>query len=233
MIKLHSTRSRLQRRYVSAFLGSRRRTAQQFVESEPFAPGFPVDLITERQLEVFKLLGLGYSNSQIAQELHVSVNTVRTFCARIKEKLKISNARKLLREAVLWRQRQHFRNSYAGGQRALLAGARGRVQERQPAKNGLRAVYFCEKIALTRVGRALENNFPATDSAVGQLSKRELEVFRLLGSGCGTGQIAQEMRISFKTVHSFRGRIKEKLKLSSATEVLREALRWHDKQALK
>ena len=43
-------------------------------------------------------------------------------------------------------------------------------------------------------------------------------------------QIAGQMNVSFKTVHSFRGRIKEKLKLSSATEVLREALRWHDRQ---
>ena len=41
------------------------------------------------------------------------------------------------------------------------------------------------------------------------------------------------MRVSFKTVQSFNARIKEKLKLSTATELLREALRWHESQDLK
>ena len=68
------------------------------------------------------------------------------------------------------------------------------------------------------------------DSMLEKLSDRESEVFRLLGRGWSTPQIAGQMNVSFKTVHSFRGRIKEKLKLSSATEVLREALRWHDRQ---
>jgi DNA-binding NarL/FixJ family response regulator len=79
-----------------------RMLAEKFVECEPFAPGLPVDTISDRELKVFQLLGRGFSTRQIAEELHVSVNTVQSFCARIKEKLKLSNATELLRAAVLW-----------------------------------------------------------------------------------------------------------------------------------
>jgi len=65
------------------------------------------------------------------------------------------------------------------------------------------------------------------------LSDRELEMFQLLGKGCSTRQIAEELHVGFKTVQSFNARIKEKLKLASATELLREALRWHDGQGAK
>jgi DNA-binding NarL/FixJ family response regulator len=76
---------------------------------EPFAPGFPVDLISSRELEVFKLLGSGYSTIQIAGELRVSVKTIQSFCSRIKEKLKLSSFRELSREAVLWHDRQKLK----------------------------------------------------------------------------------------------------------------------------
>ena len=67
-------------------------------------------------------------------------------------------------------------------------------------------------------------------SIIESLSDRELEVFQLLGRGCGTRQIADELHVSFKTVQAFCARIKEKLNLASATELLREAVRWHDSQ---
>jgi DNA-binding NarL/FixJ family response regulator len=114
----------------------------------------------------------------------------------------------------------------------LPAGERREVEEIKAAKNGLHAARVSKKIAITRASKVVEGNFPSTDSEVEHLSSREFEVFRLLGCGCSTTQIAEEMQVSFKTVHSFRGRIKEKLKLSSATHVLREALRWHDRQNL-
>jgi DNA-binding NarL/FixJ family response regulator len=62
------------------------------------------------------------------------------------------------------------------------------------------------------------------------LSDRELEVFQLLGQGKETRQIAENLHISMKTVQAFCARIKEKLKLGNATELLREALRWHEEQ---
>ena len=61
-----------------------------------------------------------------------------------------------------------------------------------------------------------------------QLSDRELAVFDLLGQGLGTRQIAETLRLSIKTVQAYCTRIKEKLHLSSATELLREAVRQHE-----
>jgi DNA-binding NarL/FixJ family response regulator len=63
---------------------------------------------------------------------------------------------------------------------------------------------------------------------VERLSDRELEVFELLGRGLGTRQIAEQLGVSFKTVQAFSARIKEKLKLANATELLREAILWHE-----
>jgi DNA-binding NarL/FixJ family response regulator len=53
-------------------------------------------------------------------------------------------------------------------------------------------------------------------------------VFELLGQGRSTRQIAETLRVSFKTVQAYCARIKEKLGLASATELLRQAVRWHD-----
>ena len=58
------------------------------------------------------------------------------------------------------------------------------------------------------------------------LSDREMEVFRLIGEGLGTAQIAARMRVSPKTVETYRARLKEKLELSSATELMRRAVQW-------
>jgi DNA-binding NarL/FixJ family response regulator len=80
-------------------------------ESEPYAPGFPVDLISNREFEAFKLLGLGYSNAQVAQELHISVNTMGSYCSRIKEKLQLSNNKALRHEALLWQVRQNSKKN--------------------------------------------------------------------------------------------------------------------------
>jgi DNA-binding NarL/FixJ family response regulator len=55
------------------------------------------------------------------------------------------------------------------------------------------------------------------------LSDRELEVFRLLGKGKGTREIATHLNLSSKTIESHRARIKEKLNLQNATELVRHA----------
>ncbi len=70
-------------------------------------------------------------------------------------------------------------------------------------------------------------------SPVALLSDRELEVFQLLGQGCETKKIAGNLNISLKTVQAYCARIKEKLHLANATELLREAIRWEeDRQRL-
>ena len=66
----------------------------------------PADLLSDRELEVFKLRGQGRSAKEIADLLHVSVKTVGSYEARIKEKMGLENAGELMREAVLWNDRQ-------------------------------------------------------------------------------------------------------------------------------
>jgi DNA-binding NarL/FixJ family response regulator len=126
-------------------------------------------------------------------------------------------------------------------ERALRAGARGYVMKREATKTVLQAIrcvlegklYQSNKSARSMAGELVERKAPETVSPVELLSDRELEVFQLLGRGLGTRQIAEEMRVSFRTVQTFSARIKEKLNLSTATELLRVAMRWHDSQALK
>jgi DNA-binding CsgD family transcriptional regulator len=63
-------------------------------------------------------------------------------------------------------------------------------------------------------------------SPISDLSDRELEVFRLIGDGRGTRQIAQELHISVKTVESYQAHIKDKLSLKNARELLQRAIQW-------
>jgi DNA-binding NarL/FixJ family response regulator len=67
---------------------------------------------------------------------------------------------------------------------------------------------------------------PTTRSSVTLLSDRELEVFQFLGQGRETKQIAEDLHISMKTVQAYCARIKERLMLANATELLREAILW-------
>jgi len=62
----------------------------------------PIDRLTDREFEVFTLLGQGQGTRQIAERLHVSVKTVETYRLRITEKLDLDNASELLRSAFQW-----------------------------------------------------------------------------------------------------------------------------------
>ena len=66
----------------------------------------PDDVLSAREMEVFRLRGNGRSSKEIADLLGVSVKTVASYDARIKEKLGLENAGVLMREAVLWQDRQ-------------------------------------------------------------------------------------------------------------------------------
>ena len=67
-------------------------------------------------------------------------------------------------------------------------------------------------------------------SVVAGLSQRELEVFRLIGEGKSTRQIAQQLHRSPKTIESHIERIKQKLEINSATELVHRAVRWMKQQ---
>ena len=70
----------------------------------------------------------------------------------------------------------------------------------------------------------------ADRSPVETLSDRELEAFEMIGEGQTTEQIAGKMHVSPKTIETYRARIKEKLGLANATELIHHAIRWAAKQ---
>lgn len=84
-----------------------REMAQKFVSNTPGAETSPVALLSDREIEVFQMLGQGIETRRIAETLHLSPKTVQVYCGRIKEKLGLENATTLIREAVRWHEQQH------------------------------------------------------------------------------------------------------------------------------
>lgn len=66
-------------------------------------PGHAFELLTDRELQVFDLVGQGFATRQIAEQLGVDVKTVETYRARIKDKLELKDASELLRKAIAWK----------------------------------------------------------------------------------------------------------------------------------
>ena len=85
-------------------------TDRIFGRTTPIAPN-PVDRLSDRELEVFRRLGKGQSTRAMSKELGLSIPTVQTYCARIKEKLGLASGGELLREAVRWLERQNDQSS--------------------------------------------------------------------------------------------------------------------------
>ena len=61
-----------------------------------------IDRLSDRELEVFHLIGQGHGTRQIAEKLHLSIKTIETYRAHIKEKLNLANANELLKDAIAW-----------------------------------------------------------------------------------------------------------------------------------
>lgn len=124
--------------------------------------------------------------------------------------------------------------------RALRAGARGYIMKAEATTKIIQAIrtvlegrlYVSDRVT-TLMAEKFASHPRQAGSPVELLSDRELEVFQLLGRGLSTRQIADQLHISFKTVQAFCARIKDKLHLDNVNELLREAVRWQDAQAVK
>ena len=148
----------------------------------------------------------------------------------------IKNVKALHPAVAMLALSMHDESLYA--ERALRAGARGYLMKREAAKKviqGIRAVlagqlFVSEKIAAQMAEKFVGGRTVDSSSPVEQLSDRELEVFQLLGRGHSTRQIADHLHVGFKTVQAYCARIKEKLKLANATELLRAAIQWNENE---
>ena len=127
----------------------------------------------------------------------------------------------------------HDESLYA--ERAIRAGARGYLVKKETTKNILLVIREVLAGRLFVSGRFAEgildgvrNGQPSLASPVEKLSDRELEVFRMIGRGMKTREIGESLHISMKTVQVYCARIKEKLHLADATQLMRQAVRSYD-----
>lgn len=127
----------------------------------------------------------------------------------------------------------HDESIYA--ERALRAGAQGYIMKQEATDKVLVAlrrilsheIYVSERIANRMLQHYIGNPSAGRPSSVADLTDRELEVFRLIGEGHSTRQIADDLHISIKTVESYQAHIKEKLSLRSARELVQHAIQWN------
>lgn len=75
---------------------------ERMVRHSPAKEPGNVELLSDREMEVFQRLGAGQGTRKIATELGLSMKTVQAYCARIKEKLGLANISELVRAAVRW-----------------------------------------------------------------------------------------------------------------------------------
>jgi DNA-binding NarL/FixJ family response regulator len=118
------------------------------------------------------------------------------------------------------------------GHRALRAGVRGYIMKDHGGAALIQAirtvlageVHVSKPLAATMIRKLWHGDTSGDQTA--RLSDRELQVFRLLGSGLGTKQVAQRLRLSVKTVETYREHIKQKLELRDAPTLVHAATTW-------
>lgn len=119
-------------------------------------------------------------------------------------------------------------------ERAIRAGARGYVMKLEAGdvivdavnKVLMGGIYVSPEINERLLMGMLSGKTTTTNSPLELLSDRELEIFELTGHGMATRDIAERLHLSIKTVESYRARIKNKLDLQNATELLQHAVQW-------
>ncbi len=126
----------------------------------------------------------------------------------------------------------HDESLYA--ERAIRAGALGYVMKQEASRTileAMRTVLGGRKYVSQSMGESLGEKVAGTDddslqNAVSRLSAREMGVFELIGLGKERAEIAEELKISIKTVETHRANIKYKLNSTDASELLQNARRW-------
>ena len=117
-------------------------------------------------------------------------------------------------------------------ERALRAGARGYLNKQEPQGRVIDAihtvlagnVFLTPEMTQRALGR-MRNERTHADP-VDELTDRELQIFEMLGHGMGTRQIAEQLNRSIHTVESHREKIKRKLGLDSANDLIQRAVKW-------
>ncbi len=130
----------------------------------------------------------------------------------------------------------HDESLYA--ERAFRAGARGYIMKQEASESVVQAIrqvlkgglYASSKVTENILTRFIEGPKEPSASPLQALTDREIEVFQLIGEGLSISEIGRRLHLSVKTIGTYRERIKEKLNLKNATELLRHALNWVEKE---
>lgn len=125
-------------------------------------------------------------------------------------------------------------DEFLHAERALRAGARGYITKQEATRKIMHAIrtvlagktYLSEAMALRIASKVAHRPSDPDDNPLAALTDRELRVFELIGQGHGTRQIARQLRLGIPTVETYRARIKEKLNLNDANELLQHAIAW-------
>jgi DNA-binding NarL/FixJ family response regulator len=126
----------------------------------------------------------------------------------------------------------HDETIYA--ERAMRAGANGYIMKQEATEKVLVAirrilqggVYLSDRLTNMMLQQFAHGASSTKKSPLVSLTDRELEVFRLIGQGHGTRQIADDLHLSVKTIESYQAHIKEKLSLRNARELVQHAIEW-------
>lgn len=125
-------------------------------------------------------------------------------------------------------------------ERVLHAGARGFVGKNEAPEvlvEGVRQVangqVFVSPSMASHLMAKMVDGTTADTPLIDKLSDRELQVYELIGSGLETSEIADKLHISTHTVDTHRERIKQKLNISTAGELRKSAILWHQGQQTK
>jgi len=119
-------------------------------------------------------------------------------------------------------------------ERALRAGARGYIMKQEAVDKVLVAIrkvldgeiFVSDRITTKMLETLISGDTKGASTPLDLLSNRELTVFRLIGQGFKTSQIAEELHLSVKTIESYRSHIKEKLRLSTGNDLMKYAIQW-------
>jgi DNA-binding NarL/FixJ family response regulator len=130
----------------------------------------------------------------------------------------------------------HDESMYA--ERALRAGASGYISKHQTSEELMTAidrvlsggVYLSTHMTTELLARLVTAEPELSQNGVGSLSPREMDVFQLMGKGLSTRDIAQQLHLGEKTVHSYRLQIKAKLGIKHSAELYSVAARWVEDQ---
>jgi DNA-binding NarL/FixJ family response regulator len=132
----------------------------------------------------------------------------------------------------------HDETIYA--ERVLRAGGRGYIMKNEGGEKVLEAihrvlhgeVYVSQSVSAALLDLLTRQRSSVAEATPGVLSDREFEVFQLMGQGLSARQIGQRLNLSVKTVGTHRQHIKQKLKLQTGPELIRQAVRWAAAQQL-